>query len=214
VSVFKEVLRGDEKYFEFVTKRLRGARDIFSKGGHVVSIYKDQKFRMYHDNRREIIEHTKFKGNDLSDKLLDSKPLISKGHALEVRFLSKFPFMLSFNKQDSSRVKTAYINFLEVGVRNFIKGFVSKTPYFWLRGTEFKYSHEIISFISEFDSSKEFNFNGKNKIKISRQSISNLKNRKLIWRPVPWTPETETFANYIKSKIPHFNKDEFLRRIL
>jgi hypothetical protein len=98
-----------------VQKRLRAAKDIFNRGGHVVAIHKDQKFRMYHDNRRQIIEIEKYKGFELSDKLLDSKPLINKRHAQEVRFLSKFPFKLSFNKQDSTRVKTTYKNYLEIG---------------------------------------------------------------------------------------------------
>ena len=63
-----------------------------------------------------------------------------------------------------------YKSYLEIGVRNFIKGFVSKQPFFGLKGDEFKFYREIVSFIYEFDSTKE--------CRISKQSISNLKNKK------------------------------------
>jgi hypothetical protein len=63
-----------------------------------------------------------------------------------------------------------YKSYLEIGVRNFIKGFVSKQPFFGLKGDEFKFYREIVSFIYEFDSTKE--------CRISKQSISNLKKQK------------------------------------
>lgn len=73
VSLFKKVLKSDSKQLEFIAKRLRGAKDIFTHGGHVQSIYKDQKFRLLHDSRRQITEPENFV---LSNKLLDSKPLL------------------------------------------------------------------------------------------------------------------------------------------
>jgi hypothetical protein len=67
-----------------------------------------------------------------------------------------------------------------MGVRSFIKAFVAKQPCFGLLGTEFKTYNELIAFISEFDSTNANNFKGKVKVKIKKQSISNLKHRKLI----------------------------------
>ena len=55
-------------------------------GGHVTPILKDQKFRMFQDNRRQIIEPDGFKAHDMSDKLLDSKPLLNKIQASKLRF--------------------------------------------------------------------------------------------------------------------------------
>jgi hypothetical protein len=43
VTYFKNVLKSSEKYFEFSLKRLRSAKDIFKRGGHVVPILKNQK---------------------------------------------------------------------------------------------------------------------------------------------------------------------------
>lgn len=207
VSIFKLVLKSDEKHLEFVTKRLRGAKDVFSKGGHVQHVYKDQKFRLYHDNRRQIIEPPGFKGHNLSNTLLDSKPIITGPQVLQMRSLSRFPFTLSFNKQTSIRSGTTYKSYLDVGVRNFIKSYVAKQPLFGLRGDEFKSYKELLAFINEFDSTKLKNFN----VKISKQSISNLKHRKLIWRPVPSTSETESWVRYIQCRLPHFKGCDFLR---
>lgn len=51
-------------------KRLRTAKDFLRKGTRYTGIerLKDQKFRMYHDNRRQIIEPNDFKGHDISKK--------------------------------------------------------------------------------------------------------------------------------------------------
>ena len=54
---------------------------------------------MFHDNRRQIIEPENFKGCDLSDTLLDSKPLLNRIQENKQRFISKFPFTIDFNKK-------------------------------------------------------------------------------------------------------------------
>ena len=210
VKLFKNVLKGPEKFFEFTHKRLRSAKDIFNKGGHVTAIFKDQKFRMFYDNRRQIIEPKGFKGHDLSNILLDSAPLLNAVQAQKQRFLSRFPFTLSFNKQSSFRVGSVYKSYLEIGIRNFIKGFVCKEPCFGLRGDEFKSYSELMFFIFDFESVKNIKF--PKSIKISEQSISNLKHRRLIWRPVPRTTDNLAFATYVKSRLPHFKIEEFLQK--
>lgn len=174
VKMFKEVLKSSKKHFEFVQKRLRGAKDIYLKGGHVTTEYKDQKFRMFHDNRREIIEPLDFKGFDVSEVLFDSAPLVNIEQAKKQRFISKFPFNSTYSKFDSKRVGSRYKSFLEIGVRNFIKGCVANESFFGLKGDEFKTYGELIAFIYDFKSTKAVS------LKLTKQSISNLKHRKLV----------------------------------
>lgn len=67
-----------------------------------------------------------------------------------------------------------------------------------------------MSFIYDFESTKGIKFT---KVKISEQSISNLKNRRLIWRPVPRNDENLKFVEYIKERLPHFRVEEFLDKV-
>jgi len=48
-------------------------------------------------------------------------------------------------------------------------------------------------------------------IKLTVKSISNLKNRRLIWKQVPRTIETELITKAIKAKLPYFKDDLFLK---
>jgi len=175
VTQFKQTLKSPTKFFEFTKQSLRGAKDIFEKGGHVVEIKMDQTFRMFHDGRRTIIEPEYIKRSkkffDLSKILLDSEPLKDLNHCKTLRFLSKFPITLPYNKHNTNRSKTKYRTRLEVGVRNFIKAFYSSNEKFGLRGNEFKLTKNLISFIYGHTPAKD--------IKISLSSISHLKNRKL-----------------------------------
>lgn len=175
-------MKSGEKIIEYTRKSLRSAKDIFNKGDHVTTILKDQTFRLLHDNRRSIVEDETFKNInrvDLSNTLMDSKPLKNINHWKTLRFGSKFPITNPFNKNNANRSQTTYKTNIEVGVRNFIKGYYSKNETFGLKGNEFKYVKDIISFIYGRGSTKD--------IKISTSSVSKLKNRKLIWKPVPPT---------------------------
>jgi len=60
---------------------------------------------------------------------------------------------------------------------------------------------EIVVFIKGFDS----------KAKISRQSISYLNNRKIIFKSVPRTKDTLKFVQYIKAKFKHFDDENFFQ---
>ena len=174
VDLFKNVLKSGDKFFEFTRKSLRSAKDIFNKGGHVTAILKDQMFRLFYDNRRRIIEPIEVansKNVDRSNMLLDSEPLLNIYQCKTLRFLSKFPITVPFNKNNTNRATTVYKTGIEVGVRNFIKAYYGVSEKFGLRGDEFRNTKEIISFISGDKSTKG--------IKISRHSISKLKNRKL-----------------------------------
>ena len=57
IPLFKNILKSKDKFFEYTRKSLRSAKDIFNKGGHVTTILKDQVFRLYHDNRRSIVDN-------------------------------------------------------------------------------------------------------------------------------------------------------------
>ena len=201
-SFFKKCLSSDNKMFEFTQKRLRGAKDIFTKGGHVTQTLRNQTFRMFYDNRRQIIETEASLGFDMSCSLLDSSPVESKKESLRLRFLSKLPFSLPYQVGTSKSQNSKYRSYLDVAVRNFIKGYLAKEPCFGLSGNEFKSYKELMSFIYGFESAKD--------IKLSKQSISNLKHRKIIFKPVLKTVETLTFTAYLKNKIPNFRDDLFI----
>jgi hypothetical protein len=64
---------------------------------------------------------------------------------------------------------------------------------------EFKNYNDIVKYINNYDKS----------IKITKQSISNLKNRKLIQKQIPKNEDTLRFINYLKIKFPNFNDDYF-----
>jgi hypothetical protein len=142
----------------------------------------------------------------MSNNLFDSKPFLNVLDCSRQRFISRFAFKKPYLKTTPVRAQTrsVYRSFLEVGVRNFIKGYFAGEPLFGLRGNEFKRYKDLINFIYGFDQSKV--------IKVSKQSISNLKNRKIIIRPVPKTVENVEFTNYIESKIPYFDSNAFLKK--
>jgi hypothetical protein len=205
IETFKNTLKSPEKIFEYTRKTLRSAKDIFDKGGHVTTIIKDQNFRLIHDNRRNIIHKGILpKGCvDLSNKLLDSKPLLDMDHCKTLRFLSKFPFSLPYNKNNTNRGQTRYKTHIEIAVRNFIKAYYSTNNKFGLLGNEFKFTTDLITFINGITSTKE--------LRLSVYSISKLKNRRMIFRPVPPTNENIRFCKMVKMKYPQFRDDLFLK---
>lgn len=203
VEFFKEILASDNKMFEFTQTRIRGANDIFKKGGHVTKTMRDQVFRMLYDNRRQIVEPENNTETNMSDKLFDSTPLFNKLDCLKQRFLSRLPFSLPFHKNTSKTRTSKYKSYLDVAVRNFIKGYLSKETCFGLKGDEFKTYKDLMNFIYGNVSAKD--------VRLSKQSISNLKHRKIILRPVLKTKETLEFCKYLKEKLPHFNEELFLK---
>lgn len=162
----------------------------------------DQRFRLLYDNRRQITEPEGFKGFDLSSHLLDSLPLQTVKDCKRIRFLSKITINKPYTKTTTRRGGSVYKTYLEVGVRNFIKGYLSKEPCFCLTGSEFPSIKALISFIFGFMPTKG--------LKISKTSVSNLKLRRIILRPVPNTKENKAFAQYVKYHIPHFDMTSFL----
>lgn len=141
----------------------------------------------------------------MSQHLFDSKPFATVEECSKQRFISKFDFRLPYLVTSPVRANTrkSYKNFLEVGVRNFIKGYLGQTPCFGLRGDEFNRYNDLMNFIYGFDQAKD--------IKLSKQALSNLKHRKIIIRPVPNTRENVAFVKYIKETIPYFDGVSFLK---
>jgi hypothetical protein len=178
VNLFKGILSSKEKLFEFSRKSLRSAKDIFDKGGHVTKVIKDQTFRLFYDNRRVINYPADLKAkylHNLSKTLLDSNPLRDVNHCKTLRFISKFPITVPFNKNNTNRAQTKYKNDFELVVRNFIKAYYSKNEKFGLKGTEFRRIQDLIDFIHGISSTNEIK-----SLRISISSVSKLKNRKMI----------------------------------
>lgn len=65
---------------------------------------------------------------------------------------------------------------------------------------------DMIAFINDCKSAKA--------VKIFKQSISNLKNRHLIWRPEIRSKETPELIDHVTLRFPHFNADLFQKQLL
>ena len=195
----------DHKEFEYTQRRLRSAKDVFNNGGHVTEVLRDQIIRLHYDNRRLVVEPDNFEGFDLSNNLFDSRAINSIDECSRIRVMTKLtskkPYLRSTPSSGVNR--SVYRTYLEVGVRNFIKGYLSREPCFGLRGTEFKGYRHLIEFIRGFYPTNE--------VKVSKSSVSHLKSRSLILRPVPLTAQNVEFVKYIRSKIPYFDEDSFLK---
>ena len=204
VESFKTILKKKDKSFEFTLATVRSAKDIYKKGGHVTSICRDQKLRLQFDNRRVVQEPKKFEGFDMSQNLFDTLPHKNIVDCSKKRFLSKFIYTRPYLKSiTSGTTKAKYKSKIEVGVRNFVRGYLAKDPLFGLKGNEFKFYRDIINFIIGCDHTKE--------VKISKQTISYLKNKQILLRPVPRNRENLALAQYIKEKIPYFDITSFLK---
>lgn len=89
-------------------------------------------------------------------------------------------------------------DYTNLAIRNFIKGLLSIPPKYNLVN-DFKSYSEIIDFIKNY----------KRKIRISKSSLSNLKNRRMVIKAVPRTKETERFTEYVKTRYKNFDDKTF-----
>ena len=198
---FLDVLSKEDKSLEYIQFSLRSAKDIYVKGGHVTSVYKDQIYRLHYDNRRLIQTPEKFEGEpyDLSKTLLDSVPVRSKEVSLNLRNVSKMHKVKIYNKNTSGLNSNIYKDYTDLAIRNFIKCLVTGENLFNLDNRLKTYS-DIINFIKSYKPNKN----------ITKQSISNLKNRKVPFKSIPLTSDTVDFANYIKRTFENFDIEGFL----
>lgn len=198
IEIFKDTLKNEYKSFEFIQSSLRSAKEIFKEGGHVTMKYKDQIFRLQYDNRRVIIDEGR-EDFDVSNILLDSKPVRDVKHCKNLRAISKLHKNKVYNKYTSGVSQSVYKNYTDLAIRNFIKALISEPPKFNLNRNELDDYRKIIDFIKGFNQ----------KTRVSKQSISNLKNRSLIIKTVPRTKDTESFIKYIKTKFENFDEKAF-----
>jgi len=133
--------------------------------------------------------------------LLDSKPLKNSVSCFNLRKITSKIRVSDYNQRTSVKIDTKYKNYSDIAIQNFIKGIYSKPPIYSGIAESFKDYSSLIAFIKGFDT----------KFKISKQSISNMKNRKIIHKQVPRTDETISFVNYIKMKFPDFNESLFYK---
>lgn len=106
-----------------------------------------------------------------------------------------------YNRILSKPGERSYKNYVEVGVRSFIKGYLNEL--YGLRKTDFLNYQDIIDFVKGYEPTHN--------VKLSKQSISNLRNRRMIIKNVPRVKEVVGFAEYVKSKIEHFDLDLFFK---
>jgi hypothetical protein len=137
---------------------------------------------------------------DFSNILLDSKPVLNVEYCENLRNMSKLHKLFIYQKQSNTLSGNKYKDYTDLAIRNFVKGLLSTPPKYNLDNNYLSYS-DIINLIKEFDS----------KVKISKHSISKLKNRKMIFKPVPYTKETMKFVEYIKTKFKDFDERSFYK---
>ncbi len=196
VSNFILLLSGNEKEFEFIASSLRSASDLYKMGGHVTKIYRDMKFRLQYDNKRLIVDDNKV--HDVSRILLDSRPYEQVKDCQNIRNISRLNKTTSYNRLSSTPSSKVYKSSVELAVRNYIRGLYADPPMYGLNN-DFENYRELIDFIHCYDKN----------IKVSKDSISKLKNRKTIPKLVPRTPESSMFINYIKTRHCSFDEDLF-----
>jgi hypothetical protein len=104
---------------------------------------------------------------------------------LTLRSLSIIHKTRVYNKLTHKNVGNTYSNYQELAIRNFIKGILSDKVMFNIDKNDFDNYNSIITFIHKYNP----------KFRISKPSLSKLKNSKMIIKPVPRTPETIEFVN-------------------
>lgn len=197
VSDFTASMQSGEKCLVYIQQTLRGGKEIYVKGGHTTVKYNDHSFRLKFDNRRLINDPS---SESLGVPLLDSSPLYDKTQCLNLRQIAKLTDPL-YDKCTHTVSKTKYKSVVDTSIRVFIRGYLSENPQFGLKKSDFKGYSDIIEFITVFAPSAS----------LTKQSISNLKHRKSVKRTVPCVGINKEFVAYVKSRIPHFKEDEFLK---
>ena len=193
-KVLVETFNSSSKTIEYIQKRLRSAKEVFTQGGHVTTLYKDQQFRMHFDNKR-ILDPTPEKGG-----LLDSRALSSVPQGQNFRFLAKICKL----KQYSRFTKVGgcrYKNIEDVAVLNFIKGLVQEPPMFNLDRSELPLYKDIVNFLKSFNPS----------MKVTENSIASLKKRNIKLKSIPKSQHSEEFIIYVQQKFKNFDVELFFR---
>jgi hypothetical protein len=190
-KLLKDTMNSKNKEIVYLNHRLRSSLDVFKHGGHVTSVYKDQVFRLFYDNKRVIQEG----GGDF----LDSKPVQDIDQAELLRFLGKLPRKTMYEKNTTSvnSYKNTYKNTIDVVARNFIRNYLSGDLN--LDNKYFKNYTELAEFVNNFD----------NSLKITPNIIAQLKRRPARPKIILKDSRSEKFVKYISEKFPSFNGSKF-----
>lgn len=103
--------------------------------------------------------------------LLDSMPIEDALTCQNLRYISTKPRVTDYNQRTSTSTRTVYNSSLDLIVRNFIKFLITEPSVFPEIRNELKTYDLIIEFIHGFNPYTN------TKMRLSKQSISNLKNR-------------------------------------
>lgn len=199
-TLLKGTLAGEDRVIEFIQTSLRSAKDLYKQGGHVTMTYADRIYRMEYDNKRILVVPKELiNAQDFSNVLLDSVPSQNASLAEGLRYLAGVHKKRDYNRMTTKNVGSKYKSYLDTAVRNFIKGCLTNPPGYNL--TAFDNYSDLIEFVKNYNP----------KYKISKSSLSHLKNRKLVVKGIPRNAETLAFVEYIKLKFPNFDEKGFFK---
>lgn len=130
-KMLKDAFNND-KQIDFISTSLRSALDIYKEGGHVTRIYRDQRFRLNFDGRREVIVPDDIRKSiyegvlDWDGILLDSKPVKDPEQSKFYRSVSSLNKSVVYQKHTTvGSSSSKYKNKSELAYRNFIKAYYS-----------------------------------------------------------------------------------------
>jgi len=134
--------------------------------------------------------------------LLDTSPLVDSDKCYNLRSIANRFRVNEYNQRTSISNNKKYKDFTDLAIRNFVKIILSEPPLFPKIASDLKDYTGIIKFIKGF----------KIDYRITKPSLSNLKNRPLIKRQVPRTDETILFISYVKAKYNDFDETLFFNK--
>lgn len=197
ISIFGDRITSGEIEFEYIQRGLRSATDIYKKGGHVVATYKDRKYSLEYDNKRMIDSKA-----DVG-KSQDSTPWEKTYDYSRIRSLKETVSLPVFDKGFSRPTQSkSYKSYVETGVRTFVRACLSDDTRLGIPEKAFLNYSDLIEYIRSIPVARD--------IKITKSSISHLKNRKpLSIKTVPRTRENQEFASLLKVRFPDFDEGSF-----
>lgn len=198
IDAFLQSMRSEHKTIEYVQSRLRSAKEIYSKGGHVTMQYRDQYFRMHFDNRRVLSWETTIPS--MSDILIDSKPLQNVKEGENLRYISGVYKKKLYGKYTSVGNRGGKYNFFEeIAIRNFVKIILTNPSLFNLSKDAFFNTKDLIDFITTYNP----------RIKYNDVILSQYKSRKVQILKIQRGKESEEFIKYVKSRFKYFDEEGF-----
>jgi len=195
------------KTVTFTSTSLRSATDIYKKGGHVTSEYRDQDFRLWYNNQRVVLDNLENK-EDLG--LLCTRPVETVEEALTLRRYANLTKGGFYHKSTGLKSINKYKSYLELGVRTFIKDVLNNRN--GMSFSIFKCYNGIIDFIRKY----LYESDQKLRRTLNSSYISHIKLRserkvsKL--RMVPRLASIMKFFDYVKDRFPDYDTSLILAK--